>query len=867
MAKMVMPEAGLEPRPSDVRLTNEQFLQLSLFAALKNKPDLTKFPGTLVLRKCKKDEVVFRQGEAGWTAFYILTCEDVLALQQAQVAGAPQDAALRQRAARRRAAPDDDDPESVAATVYLAVARSRKEQRSPRMRLISAGGRPIAGQKSVNREGKSFYMPLDGPQTGSYDSLKAPLREGDLFGEISCLYRTPRSATVVAQRDCYMVEMLRHILDQIQKDKVYKARADEVYKKRSLELQVRKLSIFSDLTDAEYKQVRDAVELQTVEPGTVIIEEHDRADGLYIVRSGLVKIVKGTSALLAEDDVNDWPALCQSLLTPESEAGPLAAARRRLAQLLPEGVRNSVRYAPRPGQLARADQRELILALNDLIKITKLIDVPDLAAVLDSLSLPEAERAALEARKALLKAKKDWGDAEARRCNRRVLEGLLAGALRRRGQSRAEQIMTYAARGDFIGEISLLLNQPRNATCIAHSHPNYLGTVELVKLPARAFFKLLASSPELKARVQAETDRRRAEARATIQRGVLDDERGVQYTAPFEQLGLIQGQRLMLIDLDRCTRCDECVRACADTHKDGHARLTLDGPRFGKYLVPTTCRSCLDPVCLIGCPVGSIHRGDNKEIVVEDWCIGCGLCADSCPYGSIRMDDLGIIPAEAAGWRFLPASAVSDDAWLRPDFHDGGWLIDAAPFFLDRQTREALASRRPETAQAAEDAVCFRYTFHLTKALLQGDELELELTSLAPVVSVWINEVAVEPEEKPKRDGRRKFTLSSWAKPVEGKNAGVKLRAGTNVLAVRAARTEKAGDVLLRARLDQVRRPDVPASAEGVMTDEVVEKLVTQRAVVCDMCRTLPGRRPACVTACPHEAALRVDARSEFPQR
>ena len=35
----------------------------------------------------------------------------------------------------------------------------------------------------------------------------------------------------------------------------------------------------------------------------------------------------------------------------------------------------------------------------------------------------------------------------------------------------------------------------------------------------------------------------------------------------------------MLIDLDRCTRCDECVRACANTHDDGHSRLFLVGPR------------------------------------------------------------------------------------------------------------------------------------------------------------------------------------------------------------------------------------------------------------------------------------------------
>jgi Fe-S-cluster-containing hydrogenase component 2 len=36
-------------------------------------------------------------------------------------------------------------------------------------------------------------------------------------------------------------------------------------------------------------------------------------------------------------------------------------------------------------------------------------------------------------------------------------------------------------------------------------------------------------------------------------------------------------------------------------------------------------------------------------------------------------------------------------------------------------------------------------------------------------------------------------------------------------------------------------------------------KLDEERAVVCDLCHTLPGG-PACVTACPHEAALRIHA-------
>ena len=135
---------------------------------------------------------------------------------------------------------------------------------------------------------------------------------------------------------------------------------------------------------------------------------------------------------------------------------------------------------------------------------------------------------------------------------------------------------------------------------------------------------------------------------------VWDDSNQVQLSDRFEQLGLIQGQKLMLIDLDRCTRCDECVKACVNTHEDGRSRLFLDGPRFGKYLVPISCRSCLDPVCMMDCPVSSIHRGENREMVIEDWCIGCEICAKACPYGSIQMHDLGIVNERSRGWRLAP---------------------------------------------------------------------------------------------------------------------------------------------------------------------------------------------------------------------
>ena len=87
---------------------------------------------------------------------------------------------------------------------------------------------------------------------------------------------------------------------------------------------------------------------------------------------------------------------------------------------------------------------------------------------------------------------------------------------------------------------------------------------------------------------------------------------------------------LYVRDYAKCILCYQCVDACVAAHDDGRTRLYLDGPRFENYLVPISCRSCLDPVCMIGCPVGSINRGDKGEIVIENWCIGCGMCVAAC---------------------------------------------------------------------------------------------------------------------------------------------------------------------------------------------------------------------------------------------
>ena len=43
------------------------------------------------------------------------------------------------------------------------------------------------------------------------------MHEGELFGEMACMTRMPRAATVRADRDLYLLEMLGNVLDMIRK--------------------------------------------------------------------------------------------------------------------------------------------------------------------------------------------------------------------------------------------------------------------------------------------------------------------------------------------------------------------------------------------------------------------------------------------------------------------------------------------------------------------------------------------------------------------------------------------------------------------------------------------------------------------------
>ncbi|NQV25246.1 MAG: 4Fe-4S dicluster domain-containing protein [Rhodopirellula sp.] len=658
----------------DELLIADELAELSIFEEVKKTPSFQRFPGTTVLRKCPKGRALIHQGEAGATAFSILSTEDVIELRENQVKSL--EAAIAAKEAKtgngshsyyakgsiaelkqtlkqhqqeltelkqKLAKLDKPPQERHVATAYLLLSQDS----GFRPGLLHRLGKMFSGSSKSAKKGPTS-IPIDGPSDIDAATKKAPLHESELFGEMSCMNRAPRSATVVAEEDCYMLEMLRNVLDMLHSDPAYKEKLDAIYRARVLDGHVRQLPIFEGLEDQHFAEVKDRIELVEYQAGSVVFEEHEESDSFYVVRSGLVKIVKHAWTLFRTEEFKPehWKSTWKALVD-NSEEGLGTQIWGRLPDDVQAAAKDAAKNPPGPDL-----QKALIDALNEIVRSgnlhTALGKTTEEACV-----AVDSPQVAVDCEHFPTNTEK-WSELESRTFHRSLIEFLYPqGIPARAASSGARKTLRYMGRGEGFGELGVVTQSPRSATIFAYDHPDgganqrlpdsrtgaIPSRVELVKMSREDFLLLTSRSASLKKKV----DRIVADyqKQAKIEQDTLNDRVEVRSQSPeFEQLGLIQGQKLMLIDLDRCTRCGQCVDACVSAHDDGRTRLYLDGPRFEKYLVPLSCRSCMDPVCMIGCPVGSINRGDNGEIEIRDWCIGCSLCADQCPYGSIQMNAL-----------------------------------------------------------------------------------------------------------------------------------------------------------------------------------------------------------------------------------
>ncbi len=230
-----------------------------------------------------------------------------------------------------------------------------------------------------------------------------------------------------------------------------------------------------------------------------------------------------------------------------------------------------------------------------------------------------------------------------------IRRGSVALSQRRDGR---EVVLQYLLAGNLIGERGLVTGK-RSASARAKT------LVEALWIYTECIDELFSREPSAREFLRAQVAKRVGASAAAA----ADAHRG---TVMFliDQTGAYEATDLLLIDESLCIRCNNCEKACAETH-GGISRLDREaGPTYqsssGAQLhVPTACQHCENPKCMDDCPPDALQRDPNGEVYVRDNCIGCGACARNCPYGVIQMASLEPYRPKGLLWRLLLGEQAS----------------------------------------------------------------------------------------------------------------------------------------------------------------------------------------------------------------
>jgi Fe-S-cluster-containing hydrogenase component 2/thioredoxin reductase len=204
-----------------------------------------------------------------------------------------------------------------------------------------------------------------------------------------------------------------------------------------------------------------------------------------------------------------------------------------------------------------------------------------------------------------------------------VRSGGVTLSRRRAGQ---DLLVAQVPAGELVGEMSLMGDSQRreSARATVASVLIEVGRAEFLRLTQRGDAPVERLQRAASAHV-AESARMEVRPEASAIMNFLMAQ------------GLGEATNALIIDESLCVGCDNCEKACAETH-GGISRLDRkSGASFAQVHVPISCRHCEQPHCMKDCPPNAIKRSDNGEVFIDDTCIGCGNCQVNCPYDVIRM--------------------------------------------------------------------------------------------------------------------------------------------------------------------------------------------------------------------------------------
>ena len=217
-----------------------------------------------------------------------------------------------------------------------------------------------------------------------------------------------------------------------------------------------------------------------------------------------------------------------------------------------------------------------------------------------------------------------------------------------------ERIIAYRQGGDYFAGGLDMLGDGRAVTVTA------INRVHVAEVPRQEMLTILARYPEVNQRFMTRLQEYRVAAvaaesfigsmeflRAAPAQSYADAEARAGLRALVGG-GVVEGTEVLVIDLDKCVHCDKCEDACARRH--GHSRMNRKGMVVGNISIATACRQCQDPVCML-CSRAGIARMPSGEVYITESCIGCGICAERCPYDNISIVSLEQEVEERTTWQ------------------------------------------------------------------------------------------------------------------------------------------------------------------------------------------------------------------------
>jgi cGMP-dependent protein kinase 2 len=379
----------------------------------------------------------------------------------------------------------------------------------------------------------------------------------------------------------------------------------------------RRITILNELSMLQMREFMLDSEAIAYRAGELVFERNDPGASLFAVADG---------SLLVEIDPTDSsvtvPILQGSIV---GEVGLISGRKRGATVRTGQGA--IVVEVPRNAALKlmatnSAAKREItrIATERQLLQMFGAVTPDDLKEVLETAEIKE-----IRAGQTIINEGEEGYDIFVVRVGSMVVEKNIGGK---------PVFLSYLPAGSYVGEMALIDRGRRTATVRAAIKS------EVIKLDGDAFRRLLERKPELLARFRKDMSSRQelnafVEARKDGFGGVIDMYSSV--AGFLVENGIGEATDVLLIDEKLCVGCDNCEKACADSH-EGLSRLDREAGRtFAHLHVPTSCRHCEHPHCMADCPPNAINRGPDGEVYINETCIGCGNCQRNCPYGVIRM--------------------------------------------------------------------------------------------------------------------------------------------------------------------------------------------------------------------------------------